>query len=427
MVEGAGSCDVICNTKDPDELNRLCACALVDVGHVRQSLGISAPGATSLDPVLHAHLFSPYALFVHRASLDLMGAVAQAVFEIARNRKYAEHVLRWAPEIALHEPGSSGGVLGLDFHLTVAGPRLIEINTNPGGLLLNTLLLDAVRSCAPTAWAPWTSGARARDASVAAWLDDARAQLGRMPTRVAIVDVAPREQFLYPEFELYAAAFRDQGVDSVICAPDALTFGPNGLEDADGRIDTVYNRLTDFAIADPAAEPLRHAYLGRAIALTPHPRAHALLADKRNLISLGDARMLAAWGIDPVLAQRLAQVIPTTLEVTSENRDALWADRDGYFFKPPTGFGSRGSYRGSKLTRKVWDAMVSTPYVAQAFAPPGVRIVHGGSSLKADVRCFAAESGALLFAARLYQGQTTNMRTQYGGFAAVLTTPALDE
>ena len=427
MVEGADSCDVICNTEDPEELNRLCACALVDVGHVRESLGISAPGATTQDPGLHAHLFSPYALFVHRTSLDLMGAVAQAVFEIARNRKYAEHVLRWAPSIALHDPGSGGGVLGLDFHLTVAGPRLIEINTNPGGLLLNTLLVDAVQSCAPTAWAPWTSGARARDASVAAWLDDARAQLGRMPTRVAIVDIAPREQFLYAEFELYAAAFKDRGVDSVIRAPDALMFGPNGLEDADGRIDAVYNRLTDFALAEPVVEPLRHAYLARAIALTPHPRAHALLADKRNLVLLGDAHMLASWGVEPVLAQRLAQVIPTTVEVTSENRDALWADRDGYFFKPATGFGSRGSYRGSKLTRRVWDTMASTPYVAQAFAPPSVRIVHGGASLKADVRCFAAASGTLLFAARLYQGQTTNMRTKHGGFAAVLTTPAVDE
>ena len=425
MVEGADSCDVICNTKDPEELNRLCACSLVDVGHVFESLG--TPGATTLDPVVHAHLFSPYALFVHRTSLDLMGAVARAVFEIARNRKYAEHVLRWAPSIALHDPGSGGGVLGLDFHLTVAGPRLIEINTNPGGLLLNTLLVDAVQSCAPTAWAPWTSGARARDASVAAWLDDARAQLGRMPTRVAIVDIAPREQFLYAEFELYAAAFKDRGVDSVIRAPDALMFGPNGLEDADGRIDAVYNRLTDFALAEPVVEPLRHAYLARAIALTPHPRAHALLADKRNLILLGDAHMLGSWGVDPALAQRLAQVIPTTVEVTSENRDVLWDDRDGYFFKPATGFGSRGSYRGSKLTRRVWDTMASTPYVAQAFAPPSVRIVHGGASLKADVRCFAAASGTLLFAARLYQGQTTNMRTQYGGFAAVLNTPALEE
>lgn len=423
MAEGADSCDVFCNTKDPDELNRLCACAVVDVGHVRDSLGISGPGTTTLDPALHAHLFSPYALFVHRTSLDLMGAVAQAVFEIARNRKYAAHVLRWAPDIALHDPGSFGGVLGLDFHLTVAGPRLIEINTNPGGLLLNTLLVDAVRSCAPTAWSPWTSGTRSRDASVAAWLDDARAQLGRMPTRMAIVDVAPREQFLYPEFELYAEAFKQYGVDSVIRAPDDLTFGPNGLEDADGRIDAVYNRLTDFALADPAAAPLQQAYLARAIALTPHPRAHALFADKRNLAALGDASLLEGWGVDPLVARRLEQVIPSTVEVTPENRDRLWAGRGGYFFKPATGFGSRGSYRGDKLTRRVWDSMPSTSYVAQAFAPPGVRIVHGGASLKADVRCFASASGVLLFAARLYQGQTTNMRTPDGGFAAVLTTP----
>ena len=78
-----------------------------------------------------------------------------------------------------------------------------------------------------------------------------------------------------------------------------------------------------------------------------------------------------------------------------------------------------------KLTRRVWDSMPSTSYVAQAFAPPSVRIVHGGASLKADVRCFASASGVLLYAARLYQGQTTNMRTLHGGFAAVLTTPVL--
>ena len=148
-----------------------------------------------------------------------------------------------------------------------------------------------------------------------------------------------------------------------------------------------------------------------------------MFADKRNLTPLSDAGLLEGWGVDPVVAHRLAQVIPSTVEVTPENRDALWADRRAYFFKPATGFGSRGSYRGDKLTRRVWDSMPSTSYVAQAFAPPSVRVVHGGASLKADVRCFASASGVLLFAARLYQGQTTNMRTPHGGFAAVLTTP----
>src|SRR3546814_10584122 len=68
-----------------------------------------------------------------------MGRVAATVFDVAANPRYRQHVLQWAPDIATHEPGSAGGVLGLDFHLTVDGPRLIEVNTNPGGLLLNAV------------------------------------------------------------------------------------------------------------------------------------------------------------------------------------------------------------------------------------------------------------------------------------------------
>src|SRR3546814_10613370 len=79
---------------------------------------------------------------------------------------------------------------------------------------------------------------------------------------------------------------------------------------------------------------------------------------------------------------------------------------------PAAAFGSRWSNRCYKLTLRTWESMASATYIAQAFAPPSMRIVHGGHSLKADVRCFASEAGVLLFAARLYQGQTTNMRTR---------------
>ena len=43
------------------------------------------------------------------------------------------------------------------------------------------------------------------------------------------------------------------------------------------------------------------------------------------------------------------------------------------------------------------------------------------SPLKADIRCYAYRGKPLLYAARLYQGQTTNFRTPGGGFAPVLT------
>lgn len=416
-------CDTECAAVVGGPLNQRCGCEVVDVLRLRQAIQGGIP-ESAMDPAVHAHLFSPYALFVDRSALEAMGRVAGAVFEVAGNAGYSQRVLQWAPDIATHDPGSAGGVLGLDFHLTIDGPRLIEVNTNPGGLLLNALLLDAVRSCAPPAWVTWTGAAEAREGAVTAWLEDGRQQSGRTPSRLAIVDSDPRAQFLYPEFELYANAFREHDVDCVIRSPEDLSLGPDGLEDAQGRIDMVYNRLTDFALADTANTALLQAYLGGAIALTPHPRAHALFADKRNLAVLGDPALLGSLGVDAGSAALLAQVIPPTVELVPGNRDALWAARKGYFFKPAAGFGSRGSYRGEKLTRRAWESMASATYVAQAFAAPSARIVHGGQSLKSDVRCFVSEAGVLLFAARLYQGQTTNMRTPGGGFAAVLTTPA---
>src|SRR3546814_18627756 len=86
-----------------------------------------------------------------------MGRVAATVFDVAANPRYRQHVLQWAPDIATHEPGSAGVGLGLEFQLTVAGPRLFEVNTNPGGLLLNVVLVDSVQACAPQAWNTWTT------------------------------------------------------------------------------------------------------------------------------------------------------------------------------------------------------------------------------------------------------------------------------
>src|SRR5258705_419647 len=44
-----------------------------------------------------------------------------------------------ADPLVRHRPGNRGVFMGYDFHLTQDGPRLIEINTNAGGALLNGL------------------------------------------------------------------------------------------------------------------------------------------------------------------------------------------------------------------------------------------------------------------------------------------------
>jgi hypothetical protein len=80
----------------------------------------------------------------------------------------------------------------------------------------------------------------------AEWRRGGRAGL---PRRIAIVDDAPQQQFMYPEFLLFAQLFRRFGVDAAVLAPEQLAFEHGVLRDAQGAVDLVYNRLTDFAFA----------------------------------------------------------------------------------------------------------------------------------------------------------------------------------
>ena len=92
------------------------------------------------------------------------------------------------------------------------------------------------------------------------------------------------------------------------------------------------------------------------------------------------------------------------------------------FFKPAGGYGSRAVYRGSKLTKRVWEEIARGGYVAQEFAVPGERMIELDGSpqaRKTDVRLYVYDGRILLVAARLYQGQATNFRTPGGGFAPV--------
>jgi hypothetical protein len=184
----------------------------------------------------------------------------------------------------------------------------------------------------------------------------------------------------------------------------------------------VYNRLTDFYLEEPAHAALRTAYEAGAVVLTPHPRAHALYADKRNLITLSHDDSLAALGVSAETRAILVASVPRTASVTPEQSEALWAERRKLFFKPATGYGSKAAYRGDKLTRRVWNEIARGDYVAQALVAPSERHVEVDSAetdLKLDVRAYVYDGVIHLVAARLYEGQTTNFRTSGGGFAPV--------
>lgn len=182
------------------------------------------------------------------------------------------------------------------------------------------------------------------------------------------------------------------------------------------------NRLTDFMLEQAGSAALRTAYLANAIVLTPHPQAHALYANKRNLAILSDPGKLSELGVPPATQETLLAGIPRTEIVDAANADRLWSERRRLFFKPTAGFGSRATYRGDKVTKRVWEEILAGDYVAQSVVMPSERVIgpdEASQRLKFDVRAYAYDSTVQWIAARLYQGQTTNFRTPGGCFAPV--------
>lgn len=412
-------------TSAPEDLNRECFCISLDRDslHARLESELGAHGLPAALADSHPHLFSALPVFVSGRHIEQTARVVSAVEAVVALPAYQDAVLTWAPEISRFDPGSPGGLLGLDFHLGPDGARLIEINTNPGGVLLNALLGQAQRPCMPALTRTPTDIAQVESAVARAMLSEWRLQRGHSAAGlIVIVDEAPSSQYLYPEFLLFREMFRRHGFSAEICAPEQLTHRDHHLYLGDAPVAFAYNRLTDFALAKPSSAALRQAYLEGSVALSPHPRAHALYADKRNLSVLGNREFLQTTGATTESVQALTEAIPLTRLLTPANRDEMWADRRRLFFKPAAGFGSKASYRGDKLTRRVWDEIAGGTYVAQTIVAPSERHLSAADvPFKVDIRCYAYRGEVLLYAARVYQGQTTNFRTSGGGFAPVLT------
>ncbi|MEC7377358.1 MAG: hypothetical protein VX421_07075 [Pseudomonadota bacterium] len=411
-----------------DQLNRQCFCITLDRKALYESLqrqfsdtGNGAPESPDLQT-----FFSSTPVFVPQTEITAMERVVQAIEAAAALAPFKERALSWAPEIAGFDPGPIGAFMGYDFHLTPDGPQLIEINTNAGGAFLNAVLARAQhRCCTPRLQDASTNGLLdGFEGAVLAMFQQEWQRQGRdsVPARLAIVDDDPQSQFMFQEFELAQQMLEAGGIETVILDPSEFDY-TNGVLTARGQpIDMVYNRLVDFALEAPNHRALRHAYLDNAVVVTPNPRAHALMADKRNLILLSDVGTLRDWGLNEVEAGYLGKAVPETRLVSAEDAETLWSNRRRLFFKPVAGHGSKGVYRGEKLTRRVFEDILKGDYIAQNFVPAGertLRIDGEVTTRKVDIRLYTYAGQLLLAAARVYQGQATNFRTPGGGFAPV--------
>ncbi|MDX9706937.1 MAG: hypothetical protein RBT86_05085, partial [Azospira sp.] len=385
------------------------------------------------------HLFSASVVFVGRRHLQHMAELVAAVDAIVALPGWQERTLRQAPASARHCTAAAGAFLGYDFHVGLDGPKLIEINTNAGGGLLNARLAAAQRACRDLATLVPPSllpsllpspssrpGAGVEAEFIAMFREEWRRARGagsdRPLTRVAIVDENPAGQYMAPEFELFRRLFVQHGIDAVIADPSEFVWDGLRLLHAGQPVDLVYNRLTDFALDDPANAALRAAWDHDGAVITPHPRAHALYADKRNLVALCDAGWLAALGVPAEARRLIADMVPMTRTVRAADAEELWAGRKRWFFKPAAGYGSKAAYRGDKMTKRVFEEILQGDYIAQALVPPSERRLNVAGvpqQFKLDLRNYAYAGKVQLVVARLYQGQTTNFRTPGGGFAPV--------
>jgi hypothetical protein len=126
-------------------LNDACQCIFVDQARlsaqVRESLGGTE---------LPAGMVSGSVVFVDPGQADAMDRTIALVTRAITSPAFERRTVVSAPPLGRKAQRTAGGALGFDFHLGGPEPQLIEINTNPGGLLLSLQIARAATSA--TAW-----------------------------------------------------------------------------------------------------------------------------------------------------------------------------------------------------------------------------------------------------------------------------------
>lgn len=294
-----------CELTSFERLNRDCFCLSLDPAALVAALDAEL-GSPSLSQLVRDRC--PYLLLLRRARgaaspLERMARVVQAIEAVVALPAYREQVLADVPAIARAYTGGSQGVFfGYDFHLDQDRLGLIEINTNAGGAMLNAVLARAQRSCCqavhamvPSRGAVTTFEQRLVDMFRREWR---LAGHSRPLASIAIVDEAPQQQYLYPEFLLFRQLFERHGLQAIIVDPSelarAVTAGSGTANSPSKWFTTVSQIFIWICLPTPCCDRLG---LEQAAVLTPHPTAHALYADKRRLALFSNDGALRALGV----------------------------------------------------------------------------------------------------------------------------------
>ncbi len=327
---------------------------------------------------------------------------AQALIDI-QTEVAAYHQLRaWSAnhlkdQYAAHDlrvPHNEGVCTSYDFHWTTDDElKLIEINTNAAFLALGTELYDFHKT-----------GNSFSSTDVVNMFSNEAQLCGRDLKKLTILDEDPKNQRLYIEFLLYQKMMEQRGITTQIKDISEIN--------AHETSDLIYNRYTDFYLNDSVkSKAIREAYQNGKINLSPNPYEYFLLADKQRMID---------WQHQTDLP--VPKSLLKTYDLGVAEREAIWSERKKLFFKPKNSFGSKQAYKGAAVSHKTFDDFYGPSMLAQEYAQPAEVDVRVGTEIlkmKYDLRCYAYQGKLQIVIARLYQGQTTNLKTTGGGFTIV--------
>lgn len=283
-----------------------------------------------------------------------------------------------------------------DFHYSKdSGLKLIEINTNASLYL-------------PLAMVYQVNKDPNQQLDLASLLTDFQKSFKlEVGDGLSIMDLEPNKEGLFFEFLLIREWLSQQGVACNIIARN---------EFSNKAFKNIYNRLTDFYFSDAESAELKQAYYQEhSHQFSPNPREYFLMADKKRLQPL--RKMLSQH------APEFEHIIPETKQFSEfESKDELWSKRKKYFFKPSDAYGGKAAFSGKSISKKAFEGIYDPNFIAQELCPAGKqKFDHGDESveMKFDLRFYCFEGQINNFGARLYQGQTTNMKTPLGGLAAI--------
>ena len=343
--------------------------------------------------LISENLFSPFVINLSTKILDEVQSFVSEVYKIKDSSQYQDSLPK---EGVLENAPDTPSVLScFDFHYTEEqGLKLIEINTNAS--LYLPIVIQGCAQCSQCADPTF-------DILLNTFIDSFNLKEG---DGISILDENPEQEGLYFEFLIFKEWLEHSGYKANII----------GLNDYEkNHYKNVYNRYTDFYFNEPKSELLKKDYYSGRVNFSPNPKEYFLMADKRRLMNLRSFLEKT----NP----SLAKIIPLSkLFKEFESKEDLWAQRKKYFLKPSQSFGSKAVYSGKSISRKAFENIYSPDFLAQELAPPGKKtFVHQDTEveMKFDLRFFTFNGKVQNYGARIYQGQTTNMRTPLGGITPI--------